>query len=87
MGVIIEPRAFHGSYVELRSIGIRSSIGHAHPSGTVVLNNEVFVAKVLPVDTVTYKPIEGKKKEVNSDILELPTLSKVIRALASIASY
>ena len=54
----VQPGSFLDSDEELGSVGVFASVGHGQPSGTVMLELEVFVGETLAVDgtsTGTYK--------------------------------
>ena len=49
----IQPRAGHSGDEELRSVGIRSAVGHGQETRAVVLQVEVLISELLSVDGLT----------------------------------
>ena len=54
----IKPRGLDSSDEELGSISVFASISHAQPSWSVVLQLEVLIGKLLPIDTLAWRELE-----------------------------
>ena len=57
----IEPGALDDSDVELGAISVRTSIGHAHPSSTIVTEDKVLIREIPSEDAVATSAIKVSK--------------------------
>lgn len=51
----IQPGSLNGGDEELGAVGVLSSVGHAEPARTVVLQLEVLIGETIPIDALTFK--------------------------------
>ena len=51
----VQPWCLHSSYEELRPVGVLAGIGHAEPTGAIVLELKVLVCEPLPIDALSCK--------------------------------
>ena len=49
---LVKPTSLGEKDVELRTIGVRSVIGHGYPSCTSVRQDEIFIVKTLSVNAL-----------------------------------
>ena len=57
----IEPRALDNCDVELGAISVRTSIGHAHPTSSIVIEDEVLIREIPSEDAVATSAIRVSK--------------------------
>jgi hypothetical protein len=75
----IKPLGLLGGNEELRSISVFASISHGQPSGSVVLQLEVLIVKLVSIDgfaacSITASEVTALDHEVADDTVELAPL-------------
>ena len=77
--LVVEPRGLLRGDEELRAIGVRTSIGHRHNSGSGVLQNKVLILKFVAVDrfsasAIVIGEVTALAHKVWNDAMERATL-------------
>jgi len=72
----VQPAGLLGGDEELGSVGVLASVGHAQPTGTVVLQLEVLILEALAIDgassgTIALGEVATLDHEVLDDAVEL----------------
>lgn len=80
----VQPAGLLGCNEELRAIGVLASIGHAQPTGTIVLQLEVLILEAFTVNgasagTVTLGEVTTLDHEVLNDAVELAAFVAAIK--------
>jgi len=75
----VQPAGLLGGDEELGSVGVLASVGHAQPTGTVVLQLEVLILEALAIDgassgTIALGEVATLDHEVLDDAVELAAL-------------
>jgi len=85
----IQPGRLDGGDEELRSVGVRAGIGHGQIHGSLMLELEVLIGKLLPVNrlaaaAVAVGEVAALDHEVGDDAVETTPL--VVKGLPTLAS-